>query len=63
MGLQWPICLTYREAIPHIVTRDSIDGNRVALSVTVIVTEARNVWKAAPTFSRRKMSGKCENLK
>ncbi|GFW46747.1 calcyphosin-like protein [Trichonephila clavipes] len=47
----------------EICARDSVNGNTVALAVTVIVTESRNFRMAIPTFYHRKMFSTCENPK
>ena len=45
-----------------VCTRDSVNGNTVVLTVTVIVTETRKCRMAMPTFSCLKMFSACENL-
>ena len=46
-----------------VCTRDCVNGNRVVLTVTVIVTKSRKCRKATLTFSCLKMLSACENLK
>ena len=45
-----------------VCARDSVNGNTVVLTVTVIVTETRKFRVEFPTFCRRKMISPCENL-
>ena len=47
----------------EVCSQDSVNGNTVALTVAVIVTESRSFWLATPTFSHRKIFSLCENLK
>ena len=61
-----PFFLTYQDEISNrvsyseVCTRDSVNGNTVALTVMIIARETRNSRMATLNFSLRKMFSSCE---